>query len=77
MDNITKEIKWIFANAEVPKDSSKDNLVWVASRKFQTVSLGYYSKQYNTFFDINGNSIKYSLWAYVEKPLPPPPKKQV
>jgi len=46
-------------------------LVWVGHMRTGAVQLGYYERQFNAFFDQNGEGITASHWAEIVKPEPP------
>ena len=53
-----------------PINSSRENPIWIASKKNQTVTLGYFDKDYG-WFDMRGSGLSCSHWQFPIAPSMP------
>ncbi len=60
-------MEWYFASQR-PLNSSKQNPIWIYSKKLGTVILGYFS---GSFFDMHGDGVPCFMWCELTKPDPP------
>ena len=65
-------MEWIKWNI-YPTDSSKSNPIWVYSKKYNSITLGYYLDGVYTkgYYDMDGVGITCSFWTKLQPPKPP------
>ena len=68
---MTQEAEWQKIKFTKPVNSSKSKPIWIASTKHEDVTMGYWSDEYQCFFDMGGNGVSGAYWAWLEKPKSP------
>lgn len=61
-------MEWIIWK-NYPKDSSRQNPIWVYSSRYKSITLGYSNG--SAYFDMNGDGIPCFMWCKLTIPEPP------